>query len=254
MTSAKRIASRRRRNFNPSSTSRQAGAKSLVIDQRLAKISKTLLEAANMQYLYYRAGMRLSRLAPMAQRYSATNLSAFCTSAPRFPDPRDPHQSPLADLSLEETQEELHRRATRRPVHPTYVREVNEDGDAFAIGRRKRSEAKVWLREGTGRIVINNRDWIDFFPRVDHRDKIIRPIDLLGMLGKMDLNCRVRGGGINGQSEALRLGIARAMQKWDPLMRPSLKRDGLLKRDSRIVESKKSGRKKARKSFQWVKR
>lgn len=135
-----------------------------------------------------------------------------------------------------------------------YRRVVDEEGFAHAIGRRKRSRAKVWLREGDGNIMVNGRSWVDYFPRVDHRDKVIRPLYLLGMLGKVDIRCEVIGGGVNGQTEAFRHGVARAIQNYDPHTRPTLKADGLLTRDSRVVESKKYGRKKARKSFQWVKR
>lgn len=173
-----------------------------------------------------------------------------------FADSRDPLQHPLAPLSTEEMQE---RREHMEKVQistkpPVYIRKLTADGQAFAIGSRKRSRAKVWLRTGSGKIVVNGRPWVDYFQRLDHRDKILRPFGLLDMMGKMDVTCDVLGGGQTGQAEAMRHAISRALQNWDPLFRPTLKENGLLTRDSRAVESKKYGRKKARKAFQWVKR
>lgn len=101
---------------------------------------------------------------------------------------------------------------------------------------------------------MNQRPFVDYFPRIDHRDRLIRPLLIAGMLGKMDIECQVKGGGPTGQAEAIRHAVARAVLKWDPVWRAPLKKDGLLTRDPREVESKKYGKKKARKSFQWVKR
>ncbi|PXF46545.1 37S ribosomal protein S9, mitochondrial [Gracilariopsis chorda] len=173
-----------------------------------------------------------------------------------FPDPTDPKQNPLAELAAEEvrTAEAYWKKVQSTQQKHQYRQELNEYGEAHAIGRRKRSRARIWLTDGEGHIVINNQSWVDYFPRIDHRDKVLKPLDLLGMIGKMDIRCDVKGGGTNGQAEAIRHGIARALQKWDPNMRSTLKSNGLLTRDSRVVESKKYGRKKARKSFQWVKR
>lgn len=173
-----------------------------------------------------------------------------------FPDPRDPLQHPLASLADEEIQQrqEHLEKVKINTKPPVYKRKVDADGQAFAIGSRKRSKAKVWLRSGTGQIVVNGRPWVDYFNRLDHRDKILKPFGLLELIGKMDVTCEIRGGGTTGQAEALRHGLSRALQNWDPLFRPTLKENGLLTRDSREVEPKKYGRKKARKAFQWVKR
>lgn len=135
-----------------------------------------------------------------------------------------------------------------------YQQILTPDGRAYAIGSRKRSKAKVWIGNGDGTITVNGRSWVEYFHRIDHRDKILRPFVLVDLVGKMDVTCKVRGGGPTGQAEAMRHGVARALQNWDPQFRPTLKKDGLLTRDPREVESKKYGRKKARKSFQWVKR
>lgn len=184
------------------------------------------------------------------------NVHGGVTAGFPFADPRDPQQHPLAPLASEEVQQ---RREHLEKVlvtmkAPVYKRKINADGQAFAIGSRKRSKARVWLRTGTGEILVNGRPWVDYFHRLDHRDKILKPLGLLHLTGKMDVTCEVLGGGTTGQAEALRHGISRALQNWDPLFRPTLKENGLLTRDSREVEPKKYGRKKARKAFQWVKR
>ncbi|CAN8075659.1 unnamed protein product [Agarophyton chilense] len=193
-----------------------------------------------------------------ASLLSSSTRSAADQDAPmlRFPDPNDPSQNPLAQLTAEEvkTAESYWKKVQSSQQRPEYHQKLNEHGEAHAIGRRKRSRAKIWLSDGEGRILINDRSWVEYFPRIYHRDKVLRPLDLLGIIGKMDVRCDVRGGGLNGQAEAIRHGIARALQNWDPNMRPMLKTNGLLTRDSRVVEPKKYGRKKARKSFQWVKR
>ncbi|KAI0567201.1 ribosomal protein S9 family protein [Gracilaria domingensis] len=187
---------------------------------------------------------------------SAASQTSHKAQVIEFPDPNDPTQNPLAELAAEDVQtaEKYWKTVQSSQKQPTYHQKLNEYGEAHAIGRRKRSNAKIWLTDGEGRISINGRSWVEYFPRIDHRDKVLKPLDLLGKIGKMDIRCNVKGGGVNGQAEAIRHGIARALQNWDPNMRPTLKANGLLTRDSRVVESKKYGRKKARKSFQWVKR
>lgn len=191
---------------------------------------------------------------PLGSHPNSSNLHVQHHS--NFPDPSDPFQHPLAPLAEEELQQRAQHlkkvQVTRAPR--VYHKKLTEDGRAHAIGSRKRSRAKVWIGPGQGNIVVNGRPWVDYFPRIDHRDKIIRPFTLLGLLGKMDVECSVRGGGPTGQAEAMRHGIARALQNWDPSNRPAMKSDGLLTRDQREVERKKYGRTKARKSPQWVKR
>lgn len=173
-----------------------------------------------------------------------------------FPDPSDPKQNPLAQLGPEEMSEDQRYWRQRAAESPpaVYKRCVEEDGRAYAVGRRKRSVARVWLRDGEGGITVNGKNFVDMFNRLDHRDQIVRPLVVTGKVGKFTVEGIVAGGGNTGQAEALRHGIAKALQKYDPRFRPKLKSDGLLTRDSRVVESKKYGRKKARKSFQWVKR
>lgn len=180
----------------------------------------------------------------------------YMQDAIKFPNLRNPHEHPLVPLSEEEMQErQKHLQKVQVDNKPrVYQQILTPDGRAYAIGSRKRSKAKVWIGDGDGTLTVNGRPWIEYFYRIDHRDKILRPFALVGLIGKMDVTCEVRGGGSTGQAEAVRHGVARALQNWDPQFRPTLKKEGLLTRDPREVESKKYGRKKARKSFQWVKR
>lgn len=160
-----------------------------------------------------------------------------------LPDPRDPFANPLAvlgDAEMSADQRYWRRRAASSPS-PVYERIVDEEGRAHAVGKRKRSVAKVWLAEGDGGIQVNGKNFVDVFHRVDHRDQILRPLMVTGKIGKVVVNGTVTGGGNTGQAEALRHGIAKALQLFNPDHRPPLKKDGLLTRDSRVVESKKYG-------------
>lgn len=134
------------------------------------------------------------------------------------------------------------------------VQKVDELGRSFAIGKRKTSTATVWLRQGTGQVIINKRPLDQYFPALMKRNDVAAPFIATNTLGLYDVMAHVQGGGITGQSEALRHGIAHALQNMDPGTRSGLKAAGLLSRDTRQVERKKPGQKKARKKFQWVKR
>lgn len=149
--------------------------------------------------------------------------------------------------------------AERERQAARWVRRVDPvSGRAYASGKRKTSVALVWLRpaaaKGAGRIVINRRPYDEYFPDLLRRNDLAAPFVVTGTLGGWDVMVHVTGGGTTGQSQAARHGISRALQNWDPTLRPVLKAAGLLSRDSRIVERKKPGLKKARKAFQWVKR
>jgi small subunit ribosomal protein S9 len=122
------------------------------------------------------------------------------------------------------------------------------------IGRRKTSVARIYMRPGKGKISINNKDMQDYFP-VDIMQIIVKqPLTVVDVDGKYDIKVNVDGGGIKGQAEAVRLAIARALCEVDEEFRPPLKKEGFLTRDSRMVERKKYGRRKARKKFQFSKR
>lgn len=123
-----------------------------------------------------------------------------------------------------------------------------------AIGRRKAAVARVYLSKGKGNILVNGKDFKDYFPVDTMQYKLVQPFKLLDVLAKYDVNVNVNGGGTTGQSEAIRLAISRALCEVSIDNRPSLKSEGLLTRDARVVERKKPGQKKSRKKFQWVKR
>jgi len=123
-----------------------------------------------------------------------------------------------------------------------------------SLGRRKTSVARVVLSAGNGTITVNGRDSKEYFPILMQQSKLLQPFKLTDTVGKYDVKATIDGGGITGQVDALRLGIARALVKVDPELKPKLKADELMTRDPRAVERKKFGRKKARKRYQFSKR
>lgn len=145
-------------------------------------------------------------------------------------------------------------RQKQEEVAKARVRQVDEKGRAYGTGRRKCSIARVFLQPGDGKFVVNDKEFDVYFPMLDHRAALLRPFSETKTLGLWDINCTVKGGGVSGQVGAIRLGISRALQNWEPDLRPALRDAGFLTRDSRVVERKKPGKAKARKSFQWVKR
>jgi small subunit ribosomal protein S9 len=122
------------------------------------------------------------------------------------------------------------------------------------LGRRKTSVARVYLKKGTGAVTVNKKDYKEFFPVAMLQSKIQQPFNLTETVGQYDVTVNVMGGGINGQAEAIRLGISRALVKISEDMKPALKAEGLMTRDPRMVERKKPGQPKARKKFQFSKR
>ena len=123
-----------------------------------------------------------------------------------------------------------------------------------AVGRRKEAVTRVFLTKGEGKITINEKDYKTYFPLVYLQNQVEAPFKALESADKFDVVVNAQGGGVKGQAEAVKLGIARALLQVNPEFRPSLKAAGLLKRDPRAVERKKPGKKKARKSFQFSKR
>jgi small subunit ribosomal protein S9 len=124
----------------------------------------------------------------------------------------------------------------------------------LATGRRKTSTARVILSEGSGNIIVNERPALEYFKKETLLKQIFEPLKAADMLDKFDFKINVDGGGISGQIGAIKLGIARAILKYDASLKPNLKKEGLLTRDSRMVERKKAGQPKARKRFQFSKR
>ncbi|MFT6630768.1 MAG: small subunit ribosomal protein S9 [Bacteriovoracaceae bacterium] len=123
-----------------------------------------------------------------------------------------------------------------------------------SVGRRKSSIARVYMADGTGKVIVNKRELTDYFPKATSRFVVEQPFALLELLGKYDLNINVKGGGTTGQAGAIRLGIARALVALNPGDRAVLKKAGFLTRDARKVERKKYGLAGARKSYQFSKR
>jgi small subunit ribosomal protein S9 len=127
-------------------------------------------------------------------------------------------------------------------------------GRAYATGRRKTSVARVWVAEGDGAFTVNGRPLAEYFTSLAHRKHGLEPLIATQACGGLDVWLTVRGGGPSGQAGAVRHGLAKAMARYDPFLKPVLRRFGLLTRDPRMVERKKPGQAKARKKFQWVKR
>ena len=142
------------------------------------------------------------------------------------------------------------------PSTPAILREQELDaqGRAYATGRRKDAVARVWLKPGTGKVTVNGRDQEVFFARPTLRLIIAQPFTITDRVGQYDVVCTVAGGGLSGQAGAVKHGISTALSKFEPLLRSTIKAAGFLTRDSRVVERKKYGRAKARKSFQFSKR
>ena len=132
--------------------------------------------------------------------------------------------------------------------------ELDAQGRAYATGRRKDAVARVWLKPGTGKIVVNGRDQEVYFARPTLRLVINQVFDVAERAGQYDIVATVKGGGLSGQAGAVRHGISQALAKYEPALRVAVKAAGFLTRDSRVVERKKYGRAKARKSFQFSKR
>ena len=124
----------------------------------------------------------------------------------------------------------------------------------YATGRRKTSIAKVWLKKGSGNIYVNGKKYEDYFKRANHTMQILRPFELTNQKTSYDVRCNVKGGGLSGQAEAMVHGISKALLMFDPNFKPALKKEKLTTRDSRSVERKKYGHRKARRSFQFSKR
>ena len=140
------------------------------------------------------------------------------------------------------------------PLAPLRDKEVDAQGRAYATGRRKDAVARVWLKPGTGKITVNGRDQEVYFARPTLRLVIDQPFQISDRAGQYDVIATVKGGGLSGQAGAVKHGISQALSKFEPQLRLAVKAAGFLTRDPRVVERKKYGRAKARKSFQFSKR
>jgi small subunit ribosomal protein S9 len=140
------------------------------------------------------------------------------------------------------------------PEAPKYVQKIDKQSRAYATGKRKDAVARVWIKPGSGTITINTRTVETYFARPVLRMMIQQPLVAANRQGQYDVVCTVSGGGLSGQAGAVRHGISKALTYYEPDLRPTLKRGGFLTRDPRVVERKKYGRAKARRSFQFSKR
>jgi|CXWL01.1.fsa_nt_gi small subunit ribosomal protein S9 len=137
---------------------------------------------------------------------------------------------------------------------PVYERKVDKFGRAYATGKRKNAIARVWVKPGKGKITVNGKESDAYFARPVLRMMINQPFRITDREGQFDVICTVVGSGLSGQAGAVRHGISKALSDYEPGLRPTLKHAGFLTRDSRVVERKKYGKKKARRSFQFSKR
>ncbi len=141
--------------------------------------------------------------------------------------------------------------AVEAPVH---VQKIDKLGRAYATGKRKNAVARVWIKPGSGKITVNGRAFEVYFARPVLRMILQQPLGVAKRVGQYDLTVTVAGGGLSGQAGAVRHGLAKALTHYEPELRPVLKHEGFLTRNSRVVERKKYGKRKARRSFQFSKR
>ena len=144
-------------------------------------------------------------------------------------------------------------KATQAKAEPKEPK-IDSFGRSYATGRRKESVARVWIKKGTGKVIVNDKPQDQYFGRQTHLLVLNQPFLIVDRVGQFDVICTVKGGGLSGQAGAVRHGISRALENFEPTLRPALKKAGMLTRDARVVERKKVGKHKARRSKQWAKR
>jgi small subunit ribosomal protein S9 len=144
--------------------------------------------------------------------------------------------------------------AAPQPEAPHYVQKLDAQGRAYATGKRKDAVARVWIKPGSGKVTVNGRTIEVYFARPVLRMILQQPLGVAKRVDQYDLTATVAGGGLSGQAGAVRHGLSKALVAFEPELRGILKKEGFLTRDSRVVERKKYGKKKARRSFQFSKR
>ena len=191
-------------------------------------------------------------------RQSLSDLAQIAAEAAAVPAPAPvaaeaaaTPAAPAADVEAEAPAAPVEPAA---PTMPLRAQEIDNLGRAYATGRRKDAVARVWVKPGTGKITVNGRDQEIYFARPTLRLVINQPFGVTDRNGQYDVIATVKGGGLSGQAGAVKHGIAQALTKYEPALRSAVKAEGFLTRDSRVVERKKSGKAKARKSFQFSKR
>lgn len=144
--------------------------------------------------------------------------------------------------------------AVDEPAAPVYVQKLDAQGRAYATGKRKDAVARVWLKPGPGKIIVNGKEYVAYFARPVLQLILMQPLTAAERVDQYDVHCTVKGGGLSGQAGAVRHGISKALTYYEPDLRGVLKKGGFLTRDARVVERKKYGKAKARRSFQFSKR
>jgi len=192
----------------------------------------------------------------MAGKKSLSDLGALTGQEPEAPAVAE---TPAADTATVEAPAADAVEAPAAPVvtqveTPLREQQLDKYGRAYATGRRKDAVARVWLKPGSGKIEVNGRDQSIYFARPTLRLVINQPFGITDRVGQYDVVATVKGGGLSGQAGAVKHGIAQALSRFEPALRSAVKREGFLTRDSRVVERKKYGRAKARRSFQFSKR
>jgi small subunit ribosomal protein S9 len=152
------------------------------------------------------------------------------------------------------TLEDLAPLGTGAPAPRVYEKKVDAQGRSYATGKRKDAVARVWVKPGAGKITVNGKDYVAYFARPVLQMILKQPLVAAKRESQFDVVCTVSGGGLSGQAGAVRHGISKALTRFEPELRPVLKKGGFLTRDARTVERKKYGRAKARRSFQFSKR
>jgi len=180
-------------------------------------------------------------------RQSLSDLAALTGAAEPTPPPAAPADEPAGEAPPAAAAPVL-------PITPLREQMIDAQGRAYATGRRKDAVARVWLKPGTGKITVNGRDSEVYFARPTLRLVINQPFGVAEREGQYDVICTVKGGGLSGQAGAVKHGISQALTKYEPTLRAPVKAAGFLTRDSRVVERKKYGKAKARRSFQFSKR
>jgi small subunit ribosomal protein S9 len=192
----------------------------------------------------------------MAGKKSLSDLGAL--TAPQEAETTETVETPAAETetAVVETAETVEAPApvVTQPEAPLREQQLDKYGRAYATGRRKDAVARVWLKPGSGKIEVNGRDQSIYFARPTLRLVINQPFEVTDRVGQYDIVATVKGGGLSGQAGAVKHGIAQALSRYEPALRTAVKREGFLTRDSRVVERKKYGKAKARRSFQFSKR
>jgi len=177
-------------------------------------------------------------------RQSLSDLADLTSAEPAAPAPAPEAGEPVAPPPA----------APQAPSAPLREQQLDKQGRAYATGRRKDAVARVWLKPGNGTITVNGRDQTVYFARPTLRLVINQVFDIADRQGQYDVVCTVVGGGLSGQAGAVKHGISQALTRFEPALRTTVKQAGFLTRDPRVVERKKYGRAKARRSFQFSKR